>query len=196
MRITAYTTLIIFAVSFSACGNSDAGSDSPEGDWSSSPEASSDTDNAKEAGNGEVVNFRELQSILPEDLAGLERTDFSGQTTGAMGFNISVAEATYEDGDVRLQVVITDTGGLVSIATGMAAWTTLEIDRETQDGYERTTTINGYKAFEKYNRRSRKGELSLFVDDRYVVALEGRNIDEAAFRDAVEELDLNELAEL
>jgi len=194
MKIISSSVLIIFTLLFSACGNSEAGSDSPEGDWSSSSEANAE--GGQESGNGEVVNFRELQSLLPDRMAGLERTDFSGQTTGAMGFSISVAEAIFEDGDARLEVVITDTGGLVSIATGIASWTTLEIDRETQDGYERTTTINGFKAFEKYNRRNRRGELSLFVDDRFVVVIKGRNIEEDAFHEAVQEMDLNELANL
>lgn len=178
-----------------SCG-SDSGSEA-EASSDASDETMTDREApAASAGNGEVVNFRELKKLLPENLAGLKRVDYNGQTTGAMGFNISVAEATYEDGDSRLEVVITDTGGLVAAATSLAAWANMEIDRESDTGYQRTTTIGGYKAFESYDRADNSGELSLFIGERFVVVIEGRNIDESAFRDLIEEIDLRELETL
>ena len=45
----------------------------------------------------EPVNFRSLKELLPETIAGMPRTDQSGKTSGAMGFKISMAEATYKD---------------------------------------------------------------------------------------------------
>ena len=49
----------------------------------------------------EVVNFRDLKSLMPEKMLGMERTDFSGEKAGAFGFNVSKAEAEYRDEDKK-----------------------------------------------------------------------------------------------
>ncbi|MCO6476223.1 MAG: hypothetical protein J5I94_06365 [Phaeodactylibacter sp.] len=144
----------------------------------------------------EVVDFRELKKLLPEDLAGMERTAHSGEKAGALGFNMSTATAEYRDGDTEMEVAIVDFAGVASVLMGMAAWSTVEIDREDENGYERTTTIDGYKAFEKYNSSSRSGELSVIASDRFIITVKGRNIDEKAFRKALEELDIDKLVKM
>lgn len=141
----------------------------------------------------EVMDFRELKALLPERLIGLERTTHSGEKAGAMGFVVSNAEAEYEDGDRRLEVKIVDTGGIMGAAMGLASWATVEVDRETQDGYERTTVIDGHKAFESYNTTDRSGELNLLIGDRIVVTLNGRNLEAGELRTALEQIDLGEL---
>ena len=144
----------------------------------------------------EVVDFRKLKELLPEKLAGLERTAYRGEKAGALGFNLSTASAEYGDGNQELEATIVDFAGVVSALMGMAAWSTVEMDREDENGYERTTKIEGYKAFEKYNSQARSGELSVLVEDRFIVTLKGRNIDEKAFRKAIEGLDMKKLARM
>lgn len=144
----------------------------------------------------EVVDFRELKKLLPEKLAGLERTAHSGEKAGAMGFNMSTAKAEYRDGDKELEAVIVDFAGVGAALMGMAAWATVEIDREDENGYERTTTVEGYKAFEKYNSRNKSGELSVLVGERFIVTLKGRNIEEADFKKAIGQLEVRKLANM
>ncbi len=144
----------------------------------------------------EVVDFRELKKLLPEKLAGMERTAHSGEKAGALGFNMSTATAEYRDGDTEMEAAIVDFAGVASALMGIAAWSTVEIDREDENGYERTTTIDGYKAFEKYNGNSRSGELSVIASDRFIITVKGRNIDEKVFRKALEELDIDKLVKM
>jgi hypothetical protein len=145
----------------------------------------------------EPINFRELKKLLPEEISGMELTDQSGQTTGSMGFNISEATAEYtgDDGQ-RITLQIFDTGGIAAAAMGLAAWAHITIDKEDSNGYERTTTINGFKAFEKYNTNSQNGEISIFANDRIIVKAEGRKVEMEQLRDILDEIDFDELGGL
>ena len=192
--------LLLGALLTTCGGDSEAPAETPETSNEapqSVAEAMQEVEKAVEQMNDgkavEVIDFRELKALLPQRLLGMERTAHEGEKAGAMGIVVSNAEAEYEDGDRRLQVKIVDTGGIMGAAMGMAAWAKVEVDRETQDGYERTTTIDGHKAFESYQTDTGTGELNLLIDERIVVSLEGRNLEPAALRTALEQLDLEEL---
>ena len=60
----------------------------------------------------------------------MERTKNEGETTGAMGFKVSTAKASFKDGDKRIEIEIIDVGGIGMAAMGMAAWSMAEIDKE------------------------------------------------------------------
>lgn len=132
---------------------------------------------AKNTANVEPVNFRELKEMLPETAAGLKRSDAKGEKAGAMGMKISNATGTYKDGDKRVTVKIVDMGTMKGFAAMAAAgWAMAEIDRESDDGYERTTKIEGHKAYEKWNSKTMRGEVKMILVDRFMVEVEGRNV--------------------
>ncbi len=143
----------------------------------------------------ETVEFRELKDMLPESLPGMTRTAATGERTAAMGMQISNAEGRYraEDGS-SMTIEITDIGSLSGLA-GMAtyAWAATEFDRETENGYEKTTTFNGHKAQEKYNKSSRSGEMSVLVASRFVVEADGNNVEMDAIKAALGKVDLGKL---
>lgn len=151
----------------------------------------------QEANNGErvdPVDFRDLKELLPERINGMDRISSEGERSGWGGFKVSTAQAEYEDGDKRLDISIVDAGGMMGLAKiGLAAWAEAEVDRETEHGYERTTTIDGYKAFEKYDSRSENGEVSIIINERFIVNIEGRNIAERDLKRALRKLDLRKL---
>ena len=144
----------------------------------------------------EVVDWRKLKDLLPNKVDGMPRTDESGETAGAMGFTFSQAEGTYEEGDRRVNMKIVDTGGFSGLVSMSAAWATVTIDKEDREGYERTTEIDGYKAFEKYNKNSKNGEISVLVGKRYIVTLDGRGIDMDDLKDALGDVNLKKLEKL
>jgi hypothetical protein len=123
------------------------------------------------------VNFRSLKELLPEKVAGMSRTKHSGKTTGAMGFKISMAEASYKEGDQKLEIDIVDAGGVGTALMGNAMWAKLEIDEESDDGFKRTLEINGNKSYQECSNNNKRCQLAMMVADRFVVSLEGRNID-------------------
>ena len=143
----------------------------------------------------ETVDFRELKALLPESLRGMKRTTATGEKHGAMGIQISTAEGRYASDDGNsVTVTIADIGSVTGLA-GLAtyAWASTEIDRDSDGGYEKTTMFKGFKAFEKYDRQSRSGELSVLVGGRFVVGAEGNGIDMDALKSALGNVDLRKL---
>lgn len=143
-----------------------------------------------------VVDFRELKSLLPAELTGLKRTAASGEKSSAMGMTISFAEGHYEAGEAAIDIKISDFGG-TGFATMMAAgWTMQEIDRETDTGFERTTTIGGHKAKEQFDTANQSGSTEVLVAGRFLVEVTGNGVTPEAIKEAVGKLDLAKLAAL
>ncbi len=143
----------------------------------------------------EPVDFRALKDLLPAELPGMRRTSFEGEKAGAMGFIASHGEARYEAEDgSNVTMKITDMGAMVGMAA-MAAygWALATVDRETETGYERTTTIKGYKGFEKFDRENKSGELSLLVGGRFIVEINGYGVPIEGLKGALDQVDLGKL---
>lgn len=141
----------------------------------------------------EVVDFRKLKELLPESVAGMDRASHDGKKVGAMGMKFSTAQAQYKKGDEVLAVSIIDFAGVSYFLASSAAWATMEIDEESDKGYKRTTIIDGYKAFEEYNNQDRKGQVSIIAEDRYIVSIEGRNVDDSVLKAALDAVDVGGL---
>jgi hypothetical protein len=152
-----------------------------------------------EGGRVETVDFRTLRDLLPEELDGMERVDASGERAGVAGFSFSQAEGEYrsDDGERRISLQIVDGGGLAQMTMLGAAWMQVEVDRESGDGYERTTEYEGHPAYEKERSgASPRSELSVVVAERFLVTANGQNVRMDELKDAVGELDLGELEDL
>jgi hypothetical protein len=143
----------------------------------------------------EPVNFRELKALLPESLPGLKRTSAEGEKTSAFGVKVSEAHASYDNEEgANVSVKITDMGsvsGLMGMAT--LGWAYADVDRETDEGYEKTTTFKGHKALEKYSTESKNGELSIFVAGRFIVNVEGSNVEMSYIKEVAGKIDLGAL---
>ena len=144
----------------------------------------------------EVVDFRALKDLMPSSLLGMDRTEHNGEKAGAFGMNMSTATAKYEDGGQNMEVSILDFAGITGALSGMASWANVEVDRESKDGFERTIEINGYKAFEKYDSKRKYGELSVIVEDRFIVNIKGEDIKAQDLRKALQKIGLKRLAKL
>ncbi len=142
------------------------------------------------------VDFRELKSLLPEQIGNLKRKNASGEKSSAMGINISKAEADYNDekGNKNIDVEITDLGS-VSGLTGFAAygWYMVDIDKETENGFERTFMYKGNKGYERYNNDSQDGEISVFVAKRFVAEIRGNNVSMDELKAALDMIDIGKL---
>lgn len=137
------------------------------------------------------INFRKLRDLLPESASGFTRTKANGESTGVAGFNISKVEARYEKDDQRINLDFVDAGGLGSAMMGLAGWSMLKVDKESDNGFERTTTYKGHKAFEKCN--GNRCEFAVIVAKRFLLTLDGRNIDLDDLHDIVDDIGLRKL---
>jgi hypothetical protein len=112
-----------------------------------------------------VINHREIKAALPSDVAGMKRIKVSSSKQGAMGMTVSQAEAQYSSGreDEYVSIKVTDLGGMGQLgALGMASWATADIDQESDDGFERTVKIAGFKALEKFSKEGTPPRLTLW----------------------------------
>jgi hypothetical protein len=217
MKKLLWLFILTAGVSLTACssdkkGNDSSGENTETTDNDSNDEGyNSDPKNLQEAMQNakqamkdlqggeqvEVVPFRELQALLPEKLAGFERISKEGETTGAMGMNVSRAEAKYKDGDDEVKIEVVDTGGLGMAMMGMAAWSGITIDKEDENGYERTSKLDGYKCYEKFRKNGRTSELAIIVEGRFLVTASKRDANEKdmdRMKKVVKDMDLSKLA--
>jgi hypothetical protein len=141
----------------------------------------------------EPVDFRELKTMLPESIGSMKRTAAEGEKGGAMGVVVSHAQGRYEGDGSSIQVKITDPGNLSSFAAMAAVWMNLEMDRETDNGYEKTGSAGGRRFHEKYDKTSKSGEYTMIVGKRYMVEIRGDGVDMATLKKAMDSLDLAKL---
>ena len=146
----------------------------------------------------EAVPGATLKSLLPSELPGMKRTEASSEKTNAMGVDMSTAEGRYEaadGGDASGHIRLTDVGNMTGpMRMGMAAWAVAQYSRETDTGYEKTTTFNGYKAVEEYNTEGKHGSLRVLVADRFIVEAEGNGVTMDAIKEMLSKVDLKKLA--
>lgn len=150
----------------------------------------------KSGETAEVVSFRDMKEVLPSKFKGAEMEFKKGENSQMMGFKISTVSADYKYGDGALNVTINDAGGISVAKLALAAWTSVQIDRETADGYERTREIDGHKAYEKYDSRRQRGELAILLDDRFLVTAKGNKIDPDDMEDFLDDINLRKLRRL
>lgn len=146
----------------------------------------------------EPVDFRALKDLLPESIGGLKRGEASGERAAAAGMKMSHAEVRYGDRDSgRLRVKITDAGSMSGFA-GMAAaaWAMVDIDRESDAGYEKTSTVNGRRMHEKWNAKDKRGEVDMIVGGRFIIEIRGTGIEMKDLKQAINAIDLKKLEAL
>ncbi len=186
--------LILTLAILSACGGKKEESEEEKSTLGALKEFSEKAEEMSKKEAVEPVSFQELKELLPSELAGIPRTEAQGESNGSMGFKISVAKAKYEKDDKNLDVDIMDLGGVGGFAVaGLAAWTLAESEKETDNGYERTIKLDGHKGFEQYNNADKSGELKLFINERFLVSLEGRNLSMDEIKSAFRQMDFSKL---
>jgi len=123
----------------------------------------------------EPVAFQALQSHLPK-VSGWEMDEPEGERM-TMPVAFSQAEGHYKNGEARMNVKIIDTGFAQML---MAPWSMMMASgysHESSGGYEKATTVSGNPGIEKWNKASKNGELDVLVGKRFMVTIEGRDID-------------------
>ncbi|MGD9664480.1 MAG: Yip1 family protein [Novosphingobium sp.] len=126
------------------------------------------------SGKVTAVDSASLKGLLPASIGAFQRTAIESTSVAGMGN----AQGTYEDGDNRFDLTITDTNAMGTLA-GMGAAMGMEQSREDADGYERTGVVDGRMQSEKWNNASNRGKFGVMIDNRFMVEASGTapNID-------------------
>src|SRR5688572_30582146 len=151
----------------------------------------------------EAVDFRKLKEWLPAEMNGIKRKEASGEKNKLGEMTVSQARGTYTRGKdddenaPRIEVEVVDYAGVKDMANGIAmAWTMAEIDREGDDGYEKTIKIKGHPGMETWQKEGKHGQIQLLVGKRYILNVSTNNVPEEQFKKIAESLALEKLAEL
>lgn len=130
----------------------------------------------------EPIEWRKLRDLLPERVAGMRRHNVDGERTesGGLGVRLSKVKAEYyeDDDNARLTMAIVDLGSLKRVAMMGLSWLDLEIDHESNDGFERTSRYKDFPTFEKCER-DHHCEMKMIVGERFLVAIESEGKDRA-----------------
>jgi hypothetical protein len=131
------------------------------------------------ASGGKAVDplpFRELQ-VTFADLSGWEKMKPTGESMTAP-FKISNAAVRYTKGESEIRVKITDSAYNALMLVPFTWVSNMGYEKETETGYEKATKVAGFPGLEKWNTASKDGELTLVANKRYIVELEGDDIDD------------------
>jgi hypothetical protein len=139
------------------------------------------------------VSFQDLQMLFP-DLDGWEKAKPTGERMAAP-FPFSQAEVRYRKDNARLEIKIVDSGFNQLLFTPYAMFMQAGYEKETSNGYEKSTTVGGQPGWEKWHIDGKDGEVNAFVAKRYILSVQGRNVEDIkVLHDVVGKLDLARLA--
>ena len=141
----------------------------------------------------EPVDFRELKALLPAGIGAMKRTSSEGEKGGGFGIVVAHAQGRYEGDGGNIDLKITDPGNLSGFAAMAAMWMNMELDKETDTGYEKTGTANGRRFHEKYDKSAKSGEYTVIVGNRFMVEINGHGVDMPTMKKAIDQLDLAKL---
>jgi len=138
------------------------------------------------------IAIDQLKPFVPETFAGLPKKSSNAEKSGIASLMVSKAEATYGDGDKRVTLEISDTGGASGLL-GLASWAGVQGEKENEYGSERTQKVGGRLVHEKLSKNGGDNEFGLVLGDRFVVSASGVGVGLNELKAAVTGLDLGKL---
>lgn len=140
------------------------------------------------------VDFKELQSILP-DVPGWEKNHPEAERMTAP-VSFSYASTKYNKGNFEVTEKITDSGFNQLLVAPISMMLAAGYAKQSTEGFEKSTTIAGYPAFEKWDKGDKNGQLTVFINQRFLVELEGTGMsDNKELQAFLAHTDLKKLAE-
>ena len=131
----------------------------------------------------------ELANFLPESIGPFQRTALSKTAAGPMG---SSAEGTYENGEQRFDLTVSDIAALGGFAAMGSAFG-VEQSREDQDGFERIGKVDGAWRSEKWSNSRGSGNYGTIIADRFMVEADGKVASHDMLKAAVSAVDTGRL---
>ena len=139
---------------------------------------------------GTPIPAADLKAQLPESLGALKRDSFETNGGSAVGISASVAKAGYVAGDQRVELSLTDMGGLGGLAS-VATWANVSVDKETPDGIEKTYKDSGRTIHETYRKDGSHSEYTVILKNGVIVEADGDKIDGATLKSMTSALNLD-----
>jgi hypothetical protein len=141
------------------------------------------------------VSVRALQALLPEPFDWQREKPTGERNTTPVNF--VDASVRMMKGDATVTVKITDSAVNEMLLAPFASVLAGGSDRKSEHGYEKSVTIGDAPGFERWDSETKTGNLTVIVNRRYIVEVDGSSIDTPrVLRDILGKTDLKKLADL
>lgn len=143
------------------------------------------------------IDREQLKTLLPDSAAGLSRATSEGTSGTFAGIAGSSAHATYGiAGSGSIEVDVADLGNMGGIAAVANIGANLQIEKESDAGYEKNVDIDGHKVHEKWIAEGKHSDLLEIVDNRYAIDVSGTGVEIDAALTALKSVDLSKFQSL
>lgn len=118
-----------------------------------------------------ALSTDQLKGMLPETLMDMKRSNFS--VNSGMGYGVADARYKTDDGNKQIHVTIYDCVGTAGVAWYSMMYWGMNMEQQDDNGYKKTTTFNGSKAIESYEKGDDRYGLLFPASNRLLVSVEG-----------------------
>lgn len=129
----------------------------------------------------EPISFRELIDYLPPAPQGWQALEPEGETNSFGSYGISQVSQVYTQGNKKMEVSIFDWALNSALYTPFILST--EFSQESTSGYNKGIEIDDMPGREEYSYRSKEGSFNLLVNNRFLVRIDGKNIEDLELRE-------------
>lgn len=143
------------------------------------------------------VSFKVLIDYLPQEVEGMKADAPKGETSTMGEWQYSQAETNYrsEDGNKSARVALFDYAHIPMLYAPIQMMMKMNMSKESTEGFERSTKVGGFPAYEKWTSAGQENEVTILVADRFVVTTTTRGLGEDSAKKVAEGIDLKALAE-
>ena len=142
------------------------------------------------------VSFKVLMNYLPKEVAGLKAEKPRGESVQWDKWTHSTANIDFrsETDNQNVNVNIYDYAYISNLYLPYQMMFKMKFERESSEGYEKSTELNGMPTFEKWNEEGKDNEVTILVGKRFIVNVQTNEMPEGSARKIAEGMDLGGLA--
>jgi hypothetical protein len=193
VRTVAIALLALTPVAFTACGKS-----RQEQQSEAVPKSADELQKAAEGttrGLVDPVSLKELIALLPAP-AGWQRERPTGERLTAP-VHFADAMVRLMKGDATVTAKISDSALNQVLVEPLALLIASHHERGTSREYEKAVTVRDAPGFEKWDSKTKSGNLTVIVNKRFIVEIDGSGIDDPkVLHEILDKIDLRKLADL
>jgi hypothetical protein len=142
------------------------------------------------------VSFKVLSKYLPGEINGIKGSQPDGETVtmGQWSYSHSKSDYNSDDGTMNASVDVMDYAYISALYAPYQTLFNMNYQRESSEGYERSTKIGDYPAFENWREADKSNELTVLVGKRFIVRIDTDGMPEGSAKKIAEGLNLSSLS--
>jgi hypothetical protein len=142
------------------------------------------------------VSFKILMNYLPKEVAGLTSEKPRGESVAWDKWTHSTANVDFrsESDNQNVKVNISDFAYITNLYLPYQMMFKMKFERESSEGYEKSTELNGMPTFERWTEEGKDNEVTVLVGKRFIVQVQTNEMPEGSARKIAEGMNLSGLA--